>query len=1849
MKKVISILLTIIMLFTMVPATVFAADETSVKLVSFMRGDVNDLRSSELLEVQVEGYDGNPRELTYKWTSSLGTYLYIYNSHNMYDINNSYGEMEIYNTDKNIGRNSNVEEDRAGNKTLSKVGFMWASVYGAYAYSSISAETALKGTVTVEVFDKNGKSLGTDSFSSFKAYNLANDIDNVVIGIFEGDRVNVLDLLGQSGIVHITCEQSKVSSASIVSGKDHIAIETEKKGNNNYNYFIKGLQAGDSSNNGDAELSIEIKKETCKFHYKSSGKASPIVYVFKKPKTSTTTTTLTLVDDIDSRCEYFINGNQGKKQEDGTIIFTGLDPNTTYTVEVRAEYDDNGKTKYVYGYVEDTTKPVYKATVKTYLDGTITDISNIHGDDVDLFLSKDGKTFIPLTKTATGTYEAAVESGTYFSYHYENGTYHQARNYELIIEHTNAELHLHHYSVNYDTNGGAFNDGKETAAEIYSSMSAVNATSNLPVRDGYVFAGWEFGGVTYNSGSQITASISAPITLVAKWVKEVNVTINVTIDHEFNINGEVGVDPNLDRSELVVDFLEMKEGTPAFVETGDKLNFKPDNVTDEKGNAKAYTYELAEGHISKYTSNGYTYTGLLETSAFGVAVGKSGYDVESVTKTQDDYGNWIIDINLVCKPDDFDVDFSVEMEKDVPKELYPDAVIVKVAYWNEDLKEWKIISQQETTDTVTKPGVRVDIDPETGKGYGTYPVWMYDNSGEVYGYRAVITGFIYDNSTIIVPTEKDHTKDDNTVIVTYTDGNYTATMGDIADGKKFSTSLNGAYYNEATDAQQGTLHGVISVEKYDVIFDANGGKINGGNTYTEADQYYVPDTDSYVPVFEGHEFGGWYKDAEFKEPAVKGELLTENITLYAKWDQVLTGSLRVAGSYLQNGTVVDVWAVDRATSAVIVLQEITDDGVYNIDRQTVNIVWPMSDMIYGISEEYKFTGLDPLKTYRTEVLVLNYGTTYQNSTTKFVLDGNYADDYNSDDFKAVYPENSKWTTFVNAYLSFEPASYFQPVEVDATLIGTNLRPDDTLVQVWYKATGTDNAYQVISQHTVVPYGIEVGMGADGLDDGYYGYLVWNSLYNGNVYDYQAYLDKIEGKEVSEWPVSVVYGAPSRYSPLNNAATGVLQVKLIPNRYDIIYNENYVDEGVNVVSHGTHIWSYETAVTYVPVREGYIFQGWYSNPECTGDKVTAIDETVAQNTNLYAKWQAETGKELTVNYVEKLTGVVLETEIKTYSFDDVVTVESLKKEFKGFTYDSASADSVKITKDKNEITLYYVRNSYGYTVNYLEEGTNKVLAAAKTSAALYGASVTETVIAINGYTPINDHSKTITIDTENNVINFYYAADNFGGGEGGNESDGTPDKYQKKVIFKVVNGMWSNGTTEDIVQILTLVKDGKFAVDGEAVLIAPVGMIASKDYKNGAWNTEIPSTVSGTETLTYTYSFVRSTTPVEPLDSVRYMVEYYKGNARGIYSLVEADKEILTGKVGEVVTATVKFYEGYCLNVVKSEATASGVLKAINSANDIVTLKLYYDIDKIGGGENGDKADGTPDKYQKKITFKVVNGTWADGTSADKVVYVDLMKDGKYAVDGTAVLVAPVGMKAYTDFEGGAWDVIPSKVSGTDDATFTYSFEPKKPDYYIEIPENITVYENDSVDITIEIIPGENMDESELPKIEKFESEDESIAKVDKNGKVTGVKEGTTKIIVTFTDGTQKTVVVVVKEREKMSVVFGKTDGIGWYRVSRDGGKTYEIVFGNSTLEVKQGTQLIISVGDVMGDGFVFYVNGDKVYPDENGNLVVTVNSYMLIGALSVDFEVPDPEESLNWFQKIIKAIKDFFAKLFGKK
>ena len=65
-----------------------------------------------------------------------------------------------------------------------------------------------------------------------------------------------------------------------------------------------------------------------------------------------------------------------------------------------------------------------------------------------------------------------------------------------------------------------------------------------------------------------------------------------------------------------------------------------------------------------------------------------------------------------------------------------------------------------------------------------------------------------------------------------------------------------------------------------------------------------------------------------------------------------------------------------------------------------------------------------------------------------------------------------------------------------------------------------------------------------------------------------------------------------------------------------------------------------------------------------------------------------------------------------------------------------------------------------------------------------------------------------------------------------------------------------------------------------------------------------------------------------------------------------------------------------------------------------------------------------------VTYKVVNGTWSDGSTADKTETV--------ASGGNPTSV-PDGMKADLGYTGGSWDTDPSTATISADTTFTYTF------------------------------------------------------------------------------------------------------------------------------------------------------------------------------------------------------------------
>ena len=65
-----------------------------------------------------------------------------------------------------------------------------------------------------------------------------------------------------------------------------------------------------------------------------------------------------------------------------------------------------------------------------------------------------------------------------------------------------------------------------------------------------------------------------------------------------------------------------------------------------------------------------------------------------------------------------------------------------------------------------------------------------------------------------------------------------------------------------------------------------------------------------------------------------------------------------------------------------------------------------------------------------------------------------------------------------------------------------------------------------------------------------------------------------------------------------------------------------------------------------------------------------------------------------------------------------------------------------------------------------------------------------------------------------------------------------------------------------------------------------------------------------------------------------------------------------------------------------------------------------------------------------VTYKVVNGTWLDGTTADKTETV---------VSGAYPASVPTGMIAASGYTGGSWDTDPSTIAIAGNSTFTYTF------------------------------------------------------------------------------------------------------------------------------------------------------------------------------------------------------------------
>ena len=191
----------------------------------------------------------------------------------------------------------------------------------------------------------------------------------------------------------------------------------------------------------------------------------------------------------------------------------------------------------------------------------------------------------------------------------------------------------------------------------------------------------------------------------------------------------------------------------------------------------------------------------------------------------------------------------------------------------------------------------------------------------------------------------------------------------------------------------------------------------------------------------------------------------------------------------------------------------------------------------------------------------------------------------------------------------------------------------------------------------------------------------------------------------------------------------------------------------------------------PTRAGYRFMGWYTK-EVGGERWT-FDRLVAEDTTLYARWESVGTAPYTINHIIQGQDKPFYQETGVSSVGDTIYAKVLLPQNEHYpdnvylVSEIASRTMVLSSEEENTVTFVYQEvEETIYTVSYLEEETNKVLADDK-QVSTRASVVTEIALDIKGYVCTNLAGyETITLVTswqpvstlgegQENHITFYY--------------------------------------------------------------------------------------------------------------------------------------------------------------------------------------------------------------------------------------------------------------------------------------------------------------------------------------------------------------------------------------------------------------------------------------------------------------------------------------------------------------
>lgn len=466
-----------------------------------------------------------------------------------------------------------------------------------------------------------------------------------------------------------------------------------------------------------------------------------------------------------------------------------------------------------------------------------------------------------------------------------------------------------------------------------------------------------------------------------------------------------------------------------------------------------------------------------------------------------------------------------------------------------------------------------------------------------------------------------------------------------------------------------------------------------------------------------------------------------------------------------------------------------------------------------------------------------------------------------------------------------------------------------------------------------------------------------------------------------------------------------------------------------------------------IENGGKIQVVYSKDE-NGDHVPDKYQTEVCFKVVNGSWNDETNTQK-VQTVTLMTGGTWDDNGSYTVTEDIVpgVGDKANKGYKAGDWDRTPIDAV-ITKttsaEERTFTYTYVRDEtqtrkISYTVKHICRDTNEQIGETET--------VTEKVWINSADTTLNVQDITLrsktgyaydgnTMDlerSENTLLNggktiqngetitVYYDVDVIG-------PDEIPDKYQVEVVFTAVNGT-VDGQTQ-IEKVFNLKKGDEYAEDGSYELTAEdvPEALAAAGYEQSTleWDVNPEGAVIDKKEDTKVTFIVRFKEAAQ-----KYTVQYIDEDTNeGLKDQVVKDVKYGTYITGANEAIDIKDY-------VFTRATDL----TVSENNESNYVFVYYSKDA-----NGDKV---PDKYQRIVTFNVVNGAWNDGETAQKETWVTLTDEaGNWSEDGSHTLVhediPAAGEKPDTGYKAGIWKEHPENQVITRDSVnveYTYSYVP----------------------------------------------------------------------------------------------------------------------------------------------------------------------------------------------------------------